>query len=159
MTARRRGKFGVRKRTKYLENLREGMRRGAAAQDVGISRETARLAYNAEPEFAAAVEQAEMDANEEIEDALREAALSGNVTAAQVWLYNRVPDRWMDKRNVQVTGPGGGAVRLETRYAELSDQEIEARIVELENIRTASEMGAVGGMAAAEDGETPGDSS
>ena len=98
----RRHKFSKEKKEQYLDELRRGARRMAAAESVGINRETARAHYNADPEFAAAVEQAEMDANELIEDALFQAAESGNVVACQVWLYNRMPDRWKDKRNYQV---------------------------------------------------------
>jgi hypothetical protein len=53
---------------------------------------------NADPKFAEEVERAEMEANETVENALFEAAQSGNVVAIQVWLYNRMPDRWKDKR-------------------------------------------------------------
>jgi len=110
-------KFGAQKRTEFLQNLRDGMRRGAAAEAVGVTRETVRLVYRDEPEFASAVEQAEMDANETVEDALYQAATSGNVTAIQVWLYNRQPERWVDKRNVKMehSGPDGGPQVYEHR--------------------------------------------
>jgi len=89
------------KRAEYLDQLREGKRRGAAAEAVGVDRETVRLTYNSDPEFATAVEQAEIDACDIVEDALLEAAKSGNVVACQVWLYNRAPNRWKDQRNVR----------------------------------------------------------
>ncbi|MCA1596084.1 MAG: hypothetical protein LC772_06635 [Chloroflexi bacterium] len=95
--------FGVMKRAQFLEELRKGTRRGAAAESIGISRETIRIAYNTEPEFAAAVEQAEMDANELVENALFVAAKTGNVQACQTWLYNRMPERWKDKRSVSLS--------------------------------------------------------
>lgn len=37
-------------------------------------------------------------------DALYKKALAGNVVAMQVWLYNRAPEFWADKRAVAVTG-------------------------------------------------------
>lgn len=118
MSSTHRGKFGAVKRAAFLTALREGSRRGAAAEAVGISRETVRLAYNADPDFAAQVEQAEMDANEPVEDALYQAALAGNVVAAQVWLYNRMPERWQDRRRVDAThsGPSGGPVEIRVVY-------------------------------------------
>jgi hypothetical protein len=68
---------------------------------------------NADPEFAAAEQEAEMDATENIEDALYRAAIGGNVTAMQVWLYNRCPDRWRDRRNLgKLTDPTQRAVAL-----------------------------------------------
>ena len=54
--------------------------------------------------FNAAVDQAEMDANELVEGALFKAAMGGNVVACQVWLYNRMPDKWADKRNIKIAG-------------------------------------------------------
>lgn len=109
-----RGKFGDKKRSEYLALLREGYRRGAAARAVGVSPETVRNAYNGDPEFAKAVELAEIDACDIVEDALLEAAKSGNVTACQVWLYNRSPDRWKDQRNVksEISGPSGGPIPI-----------------------------------------------
>lgn len=103
------GKFGTRKKAMYLELLRQGYRRGAAAEAVGVSRETVRLAYNSDPEFAEAVDLAEVAACDIVEDALLEAAKSGNVLACQVWLYNRSPDRWKDQRSLktELSGPGG----------------------------------------------------
>ena len=59
--------------------------------------------------FEEEVHLAEMLANEEVEDALRQAALSGNVTAIQVWLYNRYPEMWKDQRNrVSIETKSGG---------------------------------------------------
>jgi len=57
---------------------------------------------NNNKKFAAEVAQAETDANELVEQAMFSSALKGNVTAQQVWLYNRDPDRWSDKRNSQL---------------------------------------------------------
>ncbi len=85
-----------------------------------------RRLYNADPAFAAAVEQAEMEANELVEDALFQAAQSGNVVACQVWLYNRMPARWQDKRNLSVTTPPGQPieVRHTVDLTKLSDEEL-----------------------------------
>jgi len=104
-------KFGTIKREKYLQRLAEGGRRYATAKEVGVSAELVRLYRKAFPEFSVAEEQAEMQANEQVEDALFQAAISGNVTAAQVWLYNRDPQRWKDQRNNKHELSGG--IRLE----------------------------------------------
>lgn len=111
----RRGKFGAKKRAAYLEALRRGLRRGLAAKQAGIHRETARLAYNGDPEFAAAVELAELDSCEPIEDAMYQAALAGSVVAIQVWLYNRSPTRWRDQRRVEHSGPEGRPIPVQIR--------------------------------------------
>ena len=100
-----RNKFNAERKEAYLERLREGMRRGKAAQAVGVDRSTVWRAVQEDPEFAAAVDQAELDACEIIEDALFESAKKGNVTAQQVWLYNRHPDCWKDRRNLGQQDP------------------------------------------------------
>jgi len=92
-------KFTDKKKKEYLDLLRDGGRRHASARSVGISPWTAVNHMNEDGEFRNEVELAEMEANERVEDALFMAAESGNVTAIQVWLYNRAPDRWTDKRN------------------------------------------------------------
>jgi hypothetical protein len=120
-------KFGKRRQKAYLEALRGGARRGAAAVSVGITRQTVWMERTRNPEFAKAEEDAEMEANELVENALFQAAQSGNVTAAQVWLYNRMPERWQDKRNIQHTGKDGGPIGV----ANLSDAEIDARLAKI----------------------------
>lgn len=109
---RKRYRFNDRRRAVYLDFLREGMRRGAAAVATGISRETVHHTIHNDPEFAAAVDRAELDACEPVEDALYQAAVSGNVHACEVWLYNRIPGKWADRRNVkqEVTGADGGPI-------------------------------------------------
>ncbi|MGH2469638.1 MAG: hypothetical protein ACRDGF_06165 [Chloroflexota bacterium] len=97
---RRPYKFTARKRAAFLKLLTEGQRRGAAAEAVGVTRQTAQQTYALESDFASQVDEAELAANEPVEDALYQAAVSGNVRAEEVWLYNRLPDRWKDQRNV-----------------------------------------------------------
>ena len=100
-------KFDAIKREAYLELLREGGRRGASAVAVGITRQMVAVYAKENPEFADEVSKAEMEANELVEDALFQAARSGNTTAMQVWLYNRNPDRWADRRKHEFTGKDG----------------------------------------------------
>jgi hypothetical protein len=124
-------KFSEAKREQYLTELREGARRGAAAESVGISRETARVWMRDNAAFREQVEQAEMDANELVEDALFQAASSGNVTAIQVWLYNRTPERWRDMRAREAVADAAKAAGLVTNLvaglrSELADEDTAA---------------------------------
>lgn len=125
------GKFGTQKKAAFLDKLREGARRYQAAKEIGVSRETIRLHLHKDPAFAQAVDEAEMEANEHVEDALFKAATKGNVVACQVWLYNRCPDRWMDRRQemklkAELTGKDGGPVQHAATldYEKLSDEEL-----------------------------------
>jgi len=93
-------RFGPKRRTAYLEHLAQGMSRAEAAEAVGVSRRTAQRAATAEPDFAAAIDDAEMAATGLVESALVLAAVSGNVVASRFWLCNRRPDRWRDERAI-----------------------------------------------------------
>src|SRR5499427_9909815 len=83
-------KFGPTKRAQYLQLLREGNHRSTSARAVGVSHELVRLFKHSEQ--GKDFEDLEVDAEQEacglVEDALYQAALSGNVVACQVWLYN-----------------------------------------------------------------------
>lgn len=92
------GKFTDTAKADYLDMLRQGNRRMAAAEAIDVAYSTIWRAMKADDDFARAVELAERRADEEVEDALYQAAISGNLTAIQVWLYNRWPDRWKDQR-------------------------------------------------------------
>jgi hypothetical protein len=105
--------FDARRRAKFLELVAQGVPRSAAARGCGVHRATVWRAMKNDEQFAAEVAYAEDLACDEVESALFQAAVNGNVVAQQVWLYNRRPDRWMDKRNVQVTGAGGGPVQVQ----------------------------------------------
>lgn len=101
------------KKEEYLEQLRNGHTRGYAATLVGVGRSTIYDHMKADKGFAEAISEAETDAIAKIENALFEAANSGNVTAIQVFLYNRDPKRWADRRSVRLAGEGGGPIEVE----------------------------------------------
>ncbi len=124
-------KFNKRRRKEYLAAMAEGSSKATAAESVGVSREYVRLYRNAYPEFAVLEEEAEYSAHGKVEDALYQAAISGNVVACFSWLQNRVPERWQDKRLVrnEFTGANGGPIELRA----VSDEELGRRIAELEN--------------------------
>ena len=92
-------KFNDLKKESLLELLRNGSGRYSACRQVGIHYTTFRNHCLKDESFQDAVDLAEMSANEQVENALFNACLKGNVTAIQVWLYNRSSDRWTDKRN------------------------------------------------------------
>jgi hypothetical protein len=96
-------KFGDKKRDAYLQALRDGNHRYTSARSVGVSAELVRLYRKEFPAFAEEEQQAEAEACGRVEDALFQAALTGNVTACQVWLYNRAPERWKDQRNLKLS--------------------------------------------------------
>jgi hypothetical protein len=117
--AQRREKFDETKKAEYLDLLRNGGRRQTSARSIGIDPSTIVDHMNKYPDFAFEVSKAEMEANEQVEDAMFQAATSGNVTAMQIWLYNRMPTSWADKRNIKVQGAEGGPVQISVDPADL----------------------------------------
>jgi hypothetical protein len=109
-------KFNAKRQALYLAELAAGKRRGEAAEAVGVDRTTVYKHRLENPEFAVLESQAEVDACDEVEDALRQAALSGNVPAALAWLYNRSPDRWQDRRRTEFTGKDGDKIEVDVTY-------------------------------------------
>jgi hypothetical protein len=97
-------KFDETKRAAYLANLENGMGRTQAIASVGIARSTLAEHRNTNADFARLESEAEMKAVGTIENALFESAKGGNVTAQQVFLYNRASDRWKDQRNLHHSG-------------------------------------------------------
>ncbi len=93
-------KFDQQRQEKYLALVRGGMRRGPAADAVGVSRCLLWQYRKVNAEFVEAEVQAEMDACDIIEDALFNEAKEGNVRACETWLFNRSSDRWADKKQV-----------------------------------------------------------
>ena len=81
------------KQEEFLDLLRRGQRRGAAIDEVFAHlppdkgrRRKMRDFIDGNLEFLAAVEDAELDALEDVEEALYQAAISGSVAAAVKWL-------------------------------------------------------------------------
>src|SRR5215831_4009706 len=65
------------------------MRRGAAAELLGFSRMSIIDFITEHPAFERKVLDAEGEANEHVEEALYQAAVSGNVAAARAWMELR----------------------------------------------------------------------
>lgn len=122
-------KFNQKRREVYLQALRGGMRRTAAAEAAGVSFPTVWAAMKEDAAFADAVDVAEVEACDPIENALREAAQSGNVPAIQTWLYGRSKGRWKPPNvKTEVSGPDGGPIEHEVKLdlSSLSDEELES---------------------------------
>lgn len=80
------GDFTPELREQFLDHIRNGMRRGAAGEALGIERFVV-LGYIADhPEFEARVLDSEDEAVEHIEEAIYQSAASGNFQAAKLWL-------------------------------------------------------------------------
>lgn len=81
--------FDAPAREQFLEHLRSGMRPGAAAFVGKIPRATVDGYMAEHPDFALEVRDAEATATEHVEEAVYQAAISGNVQAARLWFAVR----------------------------------------------------------------------
>jgi hypothetical protein len=128
------GKFGTPTREKYLEQLRQGVRRLPAARNVGVSEELVRLYRKAFPAFAVEEKSAEEESLDEVENAMHQAAISGNVRAGEFILCNRRPKRWQARRRHEVGGIGGVPIavssRIEQELRALTDDELHRKYQE-----------------------------
>lgn len=98
------GRFGKLKKAEYIRLLREdGRFRMAAAKEIGVSYTTILNHLKSDPEFAEAVQLAEMESNEGVVSALYEAAIAGDVNAMKMWLSHRDPQNWSDHKNIHLT--------------------------------------------------------
>ena len=95
-------RFTQAKREVYLDLLRRGGRRHKAARAVGIDPQTAAIHMQKDAAFRGAVELAEMEADEAVENTLYATAVGGNIQAIQMWLYNRRPERWGKRGQVSL---------------------------------------------------------
>ena len=126
-------KFDGSKKQIYLDLIREGKGRVLAAREIGVNIKTVDRHMASDSDFKKAVSLSETEVNQKVENALYEAAVSGNVTAIQVWLYNRDPKRWADRRNIQLAGEGGGPIKTEIIVSSDTAKKLTERIVKGEN--------------------------
>ena len=141
-------KFDDIKKAAYLELLRAGGRRHSSARAVGISPQTIINHRESDPDFRAACDKAEMEADDEVEDGLRMAAISGNVTAALAWLYSRQPQRWSDMRKQQIE-------QINLDVSQLNDDQL-ARLARGDDLRSIIATASASGTGTAQaDTETP----
>jgi len=73
----------------YLDHLRNGLRRGAAAYAMELTRLEVSDYIEADELFRHRVEDAEAEAAEHVEEAIFQAAVSGSVAAARLWMNMR----------------------------------------------------------------------
>lgn len=100
-------KFTAEMQTKFFAKVRKGTPLYKAARQVGTTPGVIDAYTLADPAFARAVKQAEVEASEQIEEGLYAAAVERAPWAVKEHLTKRSPDRWADTTNVKVEHSGG----------------------------------------------------
>lgn len=93
-------------REQFLEKIRLGGRLWKTARALGVSPQTVKRAMKIDPSFADAVEIAEEEFAEEVEEGLRRRALAEDPWAVSKWLEKRSKSRWNDDKTVKVEVTG-----------------------------------------------------
>jgi hypothetical protein len=95
-----------------MEKLGGVLKQDQLAHYYGISVRQLHTRFKNNPEFRAAYDKARSDTISKVAQSLVEKALQGNLTA-QIF-YLKTQAGWWDKQTIEHTGPGGGAIEIET---------------------------------------------
>lgn len=80
---------------------RDGLTDEQIAQNMGINPTTLYEWKKKYPEISKSLKRSKDVADRQVENALFENAISGNITAQIFWLKNRKPDKWRDKQEYE----------------------------------------------------------
>ena len=85
---------------------RDGLTNEQIAEKLGINPDTLYKYQKQYPEFSEALKKGKEIVDYEVENALLNSALKGNVTAQIYWLNNRKPKQWRNKQDVNLYDNG-----------------------------------------------------
>lgn len=118
--------FEIGEKKQFLENLWAGMGTLAAGLSIGWSPQHIDKMCR-DPEVAELVKLIEHGKDQNMEAALYRTGLTGNVTAQQVWLYNRRPDRWRDTKRVVIESEHKVSIEIVSSVREAALQLLEQK--------------------------------
>lgn len=78
---------------------RDGLTDEQIAENLGISKDTFYQYKKKYPDFSDSIKKGKEVVDFEVENALLQNALNGNITAQIFWLSNRKPKQWKNKRS------------------------------------------------------------
>lgn len=90
------------RKEQFVDRIREGILPLHAALEVGWSPREMQKIFNDDPDFAQLVNAAEQYRDEGVEMSLYELAKAKHFGAVQMILFNRSPERWADRRQIEV---------------------------------------------------------
>lgn len=91
---------------------RDGLSEEQISHNMGISRKTLSEWKNKYSDISDTLKRGKEVVDYEVENALLQSALDGNVTAQIFWLKNRKPAQWKDKQETEITGKDGDALSI-----------------------------------------------
>lgn len=117
-------KWTQERKVKFLEAMRQGNTRRASCLLAGFSEDTLQHRVKRDTVFAAALKQAEAEAEAAMVSLVRKAAPT-TWQAAAWWLERKLPADWSLKNRHEHSGPGGGPIPHQFDLTVLSDEELE----------------------------------
>lgn len=114
--------FDADARAAFLHHLSAGMQIGAAAYVLEVPRAVVEGALAEDADFAMAAREAEATATEHVQEAVYQAAVSGNVQAAKLWfaIKGRLPGRMGAPRGTSTPTPDPEDPELGAALGDLS---------------------------------------
>lgn len=85
---------------------RDGLTDIQIAEKLGISKDTFYEYKKKHSDFSDSLKKGKEIVDYEVENALLQSALKGNVTAQIYWLNNRKPKQWRNKQDVDISNNG-----------------------------------------------------
>lgn len=106
--------FGAAEKRRVVRMVADGKPLAVAAEKVGFSLATVRKHEAMDELFREALAEANAILDSNVAGVLYERAMDGNMTAIQMWLFNRDPENWRDMKTVrtELTGAGGGPIAI-----------------------------------------------
>lgn len=111
---------------RYVALLDRGRLPRLAAEDVGFAWSTVQKHLKEDREFALACHDASMRLDEHVEEVLLDKALDGDLGAIRMWFQGRQPGKYVESKQVQVTGAGGGPIQI----AAVSTQQLRTMLTD-----------------------------
>lgn len=92
------------RKRRYLELRRDGIKKTPACRELHITPTMVRHACTTDEAFKGELELIDYEAVEEVEEALKQAALEGSVPAIKFFLTNRAPAEWEERQVIDNQG-------------------------------------------------------
>lgn len=106
--------FSEQHKRRFVALIDRGRLPRLAAEDIGYTWGTVKRHLASDPEFREACEEASLRVDEHVEEVLLDKALEGDLGAIRMWFQGRQPGKYVEAKQVQVTGAGGGPIQLAT---------------------------------------------
>ena len=97
----------------FLTTLRDTCNVSASARAAKMGRRTVYDWRDADPEFAAAWDEAEEEAVDDLEKVARDRAIDGSDRMMEILLKAHRPEKYVERMRSEISGPGGSPIAID----------------------------------------------